>query len=67
MAGSGEIIRSHRQAYPDDEALFKCYAALAAAEPNLHFVGRLAKNALQHGPSWRVGSRSRREEARRPA
>jgi UDP-galactopyranose mutase len=28
---------------PDDEALFKRHAALAAVEPNVHFAGRLAK------------------------
>ncbi|MCI0466196.1 MAG: hypothetical protein L0Y57_04210 [Beijerinckiaceae bacterium] len=28
---------------PDNEALFKQYAALAAAEPNVHFAGRLAE------------------------
>jgi UDP-galactopyranose mutase len=28
---------------PDNEALFKRYAALAAAEPNVHFAGRLAE------------------------
>jgi UDP-galactopyranose mutase len=28
---------------PDNETLFKRYAALVAAEPNVHFVGRLAE------------------------
>ncbi|PZR88076.1 MAG: UDP-galactopyranose mutase, partial [Hyphomicrobiales bacterium] len=28
---------------PDNEALLKCYASLAAVEPNVHFVGRLAE------------------------
>jgi UDP-galactopyranose mutase len=28
---------------PDNEALFKHYGALAAAEPNVHFAGRLAE------------------------
>jgi UDP-galactopyranose mutase len=28
---------------PDNKALFKRYSALAAAEPNVHFVGRLAE------------------------
>jgi len=28
---------------PDNEALFKQYATLAAAEPNVHFAGRLAE------------------------
>jgi UDP-galactopyranose mutase len=28
---------------PDNEALFKRYAALAVTEPDVHFVGRLAE------------------------